>query len=122
MGNAHRRRDSAELRGRESGPGRNSRRKTSMVKPDRERILDALSRIEGQVRGVARMVREERYCADTLEQMRSVMAALRRVENLILRKHMQTCVRAVMESGDARERDAKIEEIMTVLSAMSWHG
>ena len=75
-----------------------------------------LSRIEGQVRGIARMVEEDRYCIDIVTQISAVRAALRRVEEEILREHISHCVEHAIESGDAAEQRKKVAELMDVLS------
>jgi DNA-binding FrmR family transcriptional regulator len=78
--------------------------------------LKRLSRIEGQVRGLARMVEEDRYCIDVITQISAVRAALRRVEEEILRQHIGHCVAHAMASGDAAEQEQKIAELMHVLA------
>jgi DNA-binding FrmR family transcriptional regulator len=75
-----------------------------------------LSRIEGQVRGLARMVEEERYCIDIVTQIAAVRAALRRVEEEILRDHVAHCVEHAVNSGSKAEQRRKIEELMAVVS------
>jgi len=75
-----------------------------------------LSRIEGQVRGIARMVEEDRYCIDVVTQLSAVRAALRRVEEEILRDHVSHCAEAAIESGDPENQRAKIAELIQVLS------
>jgi CsoR family transcriptional regulator, copper-sensing transcriptional repressor len=77
--------------------------------------LKRLSRIEGQVRGLARMVDEDRYCIDIITQIAAVRAALRRVEEEILRDHIGHCVEHAIVSGDADEQRQKIAELMDVL-------
>src|SRR6201993_741370 len=77
--------------------------------------LARLGRIEGQVRGVARMVEEDRYCIDVLTQIRAVRAALDKVEQEILHDHLQHCVAHAFHGGNERERQTKIEELMEVL-------
>lgn len=74
-----------------------------------------LSRIEGQVRGLARMVEEDRYCIDVVTQISAVTAALRRVEEEILRDHLAHCVEHAIQSGDAKEQRRKVSELMGVL-------
>ncbi len=78
--------------------------------------LKSLSRIEGQVRGLARMVEEDRYCIDIITQIAAVRAALARVEHPIQREHVQHCVRHAMTSGDKADQEQKIEELIAVLS------
>jgi DNA-binding FrmR family transcriptional regulator len=75
-----------------------------------------LSRIEGQVRGIARMVDEDRYCIDIVTQVAAVRAALRRVEEEILRDHVAHCVEHAIASGNKTDQRKKIEELMEVVS------
>jgi CsoR family transcriptional regulator, copper-sensing transcriptional repressor len=75
-----------------------------------------LNRIEGQVRGIARMVEEDRYCIDIVTQVAAVRAALRRVEEEILRDHVAHCVEHAISSGNKAEQRRKIEELMAVVS------
>lgn len=77
--------------------------------------LNRLSRIEGQVRGLARMVEDDRYCIDVVTQISAVRAALRRVEEEVLREHISHCVEHAIVSGDAAEQRRKITELMDVL-------
>jgi len=78
--------------------------------------LKRLSRIEGQVRGLSRMVEEGRYCIDVVTQIRAARAALNRVEEEVLRAHIQHCVAHAMTSGDEAEQRLKIDELMDVLA------
>jgi DNA-binding FrmR family transcriptional regulator len=79
--------------------------------------LARLGRIEGQVRGVARMVEQDRYCIDVITQVRAVRAALDKVEQEILHDHLRHCVAHAFHGGDERERQTKIEELMEVLDS-----
>ena len=74
-----------------------------------------LSRIEGQVRGIARMVEEDRYCIDIVTQIAAVRAALRRVEEEILTDHVAHCVEHAIASGDKTDQRQKIAELMDVV-------
>jgi CsoR family transcriptional regulator, copper-sensing transcriptional repressor len=74
-----------------------------------------LSRIEGQVRGLARMVEEDRYCIDIVTQVSAVRAALRRLEEEILRDHIAHCVEHAIASGNKADQRRKIEELMEVV-------
>jgi CsoR family transcriptional regulator, copper-sensing transcriptional repressor len=74
-----------------------------------------LSRIEGQVRGIARMVDEDRYCIDIVTQVSAVRAALRRLEEEILRDHISHCVEHAIASGNKADQRKKIEELMAVV-------
>jgi CsoR family transcriptional regulator, copper-sensing transcriptional repressor len=75
-----------------------------------------LSRIEGQVRGIARMVEEDRYCIDIVTQVSAVRAALRRLEEEVLRDHVAHCVEHAISSGNKADQRRKIEELMDVVS------
>lgn len=74
-----------------------------------------LSRIEGQVRGIARMVEEDRYCIDVVTQISAVRAALKRVEEEILKDHVGHCVEHAIQSGDKDEQRQKVAELVDVL-------
>jgi DNA-binding FrmR family transcriptional regulator len=74
-----------------------------------------LSRIEGQVRGLARMVDDDRYCIEIINQVRAVRAALDKVEQEILHDHLQHCVADAFHGGSERERQTKIDELIEVL-------
>jgi DNA-binding FrmR family transcriptional regulator len=76
--------------------------------------LTRLKRIEGQVKGVIRMVEEERYCVDILTQLRAVRAALRKVETRVLRGHVDHCVVAAARGGEAAKQQ-KLDELFGVL-------
>jgi CsoR family transcriptional regulator, copper-sensing transcriptional repressor len=78
--------------------------------------LKRLGRIEGQVRGLARMVDEDRYCIDIVTQLSAVRAALRRVEEEVLRDHVSHCVEHAISSGDADEQRRKVAELMAVFA------
>jgi CsoR family transcriptional regulator, copper-sensing transcriptional repressor len=75
-------------------------------------LQDRLRRVEGQVRGLQRMVEEERYCIDVLTQVNSAVAALRAVGMGLLDDHVRHCVRESIERGDG---DAKVEELMAAV-------
>ncbi|MCC6776008.1 MAG: metal-sensitive transcriptional regulator [Hyphomicrobiales bacterium] len=75
-----------------------------------------LTRIEGQVRGLSRMVEENRYCIDVVTQIAAVRAALRRLEEEILRDHVAHCVEHAITSGNKTDQRRKIEELMAVVS------
>lgn len=87
----------------------------AMQKDTKAAVRKRLSRIEGQVRGLARMVDEDRYCIDVVTQISAVRAALRRAEEEILRDHVAHCVEHAIASGDKKDQRQKIAEIMDVL-------
>ena len=74
-----------------------------------------LNRIEGQVRGLAGMVEDQRYCIDIVTQIAAVRAALRRVEEELLRDHIGHCVEHAIASGDKADQRRKIAELMDVV-------
>ncbi|UPJ55279.1 metal-sensitive transcriptional regulator [Bradyrhizobium sp. 192] len=74
-----------------------------------------LNRIEGQVRGLAKMVDEDRYCIDIVTQISAVRSALRRVEEEILKDHVAHCVEHAINSGDKADQRRKIAELMDVV-------
>jgi CsoR family transcriptional regulator, copper-sensing transcriptional repressor len=81
---------------------------------DKELLEKRLKRIEGQVRGVQRMVDEEAYCVDVLTQIASVVSALEKVGTILLKDHVEHCVRESIENG-GMEADQKIEELTTAV-------
>ncbi len=86
-----------------------------MAKDSKAAVLKRLSRIEGQVRGLARMVENDRYCIDIVTQIGAVRAALRRVEEEILRDHVAHCVDHAIKSGDKADQRRKVAELMDVM-------
>ena len=80
------------------------------------KLLTRLARIEGQVRGVSRMVEEERYCIDILNQIQAVKAALGRVEAEVLKGHAAYCVAHAIKSGSARDQKQKFDELVELFS------
>lgn len=83
-----------------------------MAHGDTEKNLSALKRVEGQVRGIAKMVEEDRYCIDIVTQIAAARAALARVEADLLRGHIGHCVHKAMKSGDAAERAKVVDELV----------
>jgi DNA-binding FrmR family transcriptional regulator len=80
------------------------------------KLAARLARIEGQVRGIARMVQEERYCIDILNQMQAVQSALRKVEETILKEHAAHCVAHAIESGDVKDQTKKFSELVELFT------
>ena len=77
--------------------------------------LKRLSRIEGQIRGLSGMVEDDRYCIDVVTQVAAARAALKRVEELVLKDHVAHCVEHAIASGDRSEQRRKVAELMEVL-------
>jgi len=88
---------------------------TGMKRNGKTATMKRLSRIEGQVRGLARMVEDDRYCIDIVTQIGAVRAALRRVEEEILREHVSHCVEHAIKSGDKADQRRKVAELMAVM-------
>ena len=89
--------------------------KETTLKQDKQRTIDRLARLEGQKRGIARMVEEERYCVDILTQTAAVRSALKAVERLVLENHAHHCVEAAIDSGDAATQREKFNELIALL-------
>jgi len=85
-----------------------------MQKETKAQVTKRLGRIEGQVRGLSRMVEEDRYCIDIVTQISAVRAALRKVEEEVLRDHVAHCVEGAIASGNRAEQRKKIAELMDV--------
>jgi DNA-binding FrmR family transcriptional regulator len=88
----------------------------TMRKDIKASSLTRLNRIEGQVRGLARMVEEDRYCIDIITQISAVRAALRRAEEEILADHVAHCVENAITSDNKAEQRRKITELMEVVT------
>jgi DNA-binding FrmR family transcriptional regulator len=78
----------------------------------KDALIKRLHRIEGQVRGIERMVAEDRYCIDILTQVGAVSTALESLAFVILDEHVKHCVAGALASGDAAEAEAKAEELL----------
>jgi CsoR family transcriptional regulator, copper-sensing transcriptional repressor len=89
-----------------------------MLVETKSACLKRLSRIEGQVRGVARMVEEGRYCIDVITQVSAIRAALARVEGEIIKDHVGYCVEHAIMSGDKGEQRRKVVELVDTLGRM----
>lgn len=84
-----------------------------------KRTLTRLRRISGQVDGIVRMIEEERYCIDILNQVAAVQAALGKVGAEVLERHLETCVVEAVESGKDDERHRVVAELMALLTKSS---
>jgi len=83
--------------------------------PDHEANLVALRRIEGQVRGVQKMITDRKYCIDILNQIHAIKGALSRVEEKILEKHFQRCVTKAIKGTSEKEKQQKMAEILKLI-------
>ncbi|RHZ91800.1 transcriptional regulator [Cereibacter sphaeroides] len=84
------------------------------MKERKQAAIQRLARLEGQVRGIARMIEEDRYCIDILHQSLAVRAALSQVEVLILQDHADDCVDDAIRSQDPNEQRRKFKELVEV--------
>ena len=87
-----------------------------MAHCDKASTVKRLARIEGQVRGVARMLEEDRYCIDVLHQVQAVKAALSKVEDAILSDHAASCVEEAIAAGDAGDQRKKFDELVALFA------
>jgi len=86
-----------------------------MDRENKPKLLNRLSRIEGQVRGVSRMVEDDRYCIDILTQVQALRAALAKVETELLKDHLGHCIEGAIVSGDKQEQRQKASELIELL-------
>ena len=86
-----------------------------MTPETRKNARARLARIEGQVRGLARMIDDDRYCIDVITQTQAVRAAHARVEQLVLKDHVAHCVADAAASQDKKDQARKIEELISVI-------
>ncbi|UCC98649.1 MAG: metal-sensitive transcriptional regulator [Phycisphaerales bacterium] len=84
--------------------------------PGHEDNLLALRRIEGQVRGIQKMIEDRKYCIDILNQIYAVKGALARVEEKILDKHFRHCVTAAVKGNSERQKQEKLDEILRLIN------
>lgn len=89
-----------------------------MAKDNISAKLNRLHRIEGQVRGIAKMVEDDRYCMDILHQMQAVKSALAKVESQILKDHAACCVTEAIATGDPAEQREKFDELVDLFEKM----
>jgi DNA-binding FrmR family transcriptional regulator len=90
-----------------------------MERQDKPKLLNRLGRVEGQVRGIARMIEEDRYCIDVLTQLQAVRSALARVETEMLRDHLGHCIEAAITGGNPEEQRQKAGELIQLLERTS---
>jgi len=83
--------------------------------PSHRDDLARLRRIEGQIKGIQKMIDEERYCIDILTQLDAVSGAVRKVAENILQRHLRSCVHDSLAAGPRADRESKIEEIVDIL-------
>ena len=86
------------------------------MNPDKQKLITRLRKAEGQVRGVSKMIQEDRYCIDILQQTQALRSAISRIEDAILKDHAATCVEDAIRSGDQREQRKKFGELVDLMS------
>ncbi|MBK24565.1 MAG: transcriptional regulator [Halobacteriovorax sp.] len=86
---------------------------------DHKANLTRVNRVEGQVRGIGKMIEEEKYCIDILTQIKAVRSALKSLELEVLESHLNCCLKNAVESGSKEDMNEKIEEILTVVKRVS---
>ena len=86
--------------------------------PSHNEQIPNLRKIEGQVRGLIKMIEDGRYCMDILTQFKSVKSALTTIEKKIFQRHIETCFLNAFKDGDESERQKKIDEVMNAISSM----
>lgn len=79
--------------------------------------LDRVRRIEGQVRGVAKMIEEQRYCVDIVTQVKAISSALKSLEGQIIDQHMRHCVHQAVSSDDPQKREESYHEILRLFKS-----
>jgi len=87
-----------------------------MTPETKKTVKGRLARVEGQVRGLTQMVEQDRYCLDVITQVRAAKAALAKVEQIILARHIGSCVEEAITSGDPIRQREKVSELMDVFS------
>jgi DNA-binding FrmR family transcriptional regulator len=84
--------------------------------PSHQEQVVFLKKIEGQVRGVQKMIEDKRYCVDILTQLHSIIGAILRVENKILRRHLAGCVTSTIKGRSEKEKQKKIDEMIDLIT------
>ncbi len=86
-----------------------------LTEKHKKNLETRLNRVTGQINGIQRMIDEDRYCVDILTQTAAITAAIRTVEGIIMKNHLNTCVADAMRSQDVEEQREKVDEVMTVI-------
>jgi len=98
-----------------SPPGSDERHAVAVDPEIKRTVQNRLRRIEGQIRGLQKMVDEERYCADVITQVSSVQEALRGVNRALLQNHLRHCASAAIQSGNTETQEAMVEELVQLM-------
>ncbi|MBK26977.1 MAG: transcriptional regulator [Halobacteriovorax sp.] len=86
---------------------------------DHKKQLSRVNRIEGQVRGIGKMIEEEKYCIDILTQIKAVRSAMKSLELEMLESHLNCCLKGAVQSESKEQMNEKIEEILTLIKRVS---
>jgi DNA-binding FrmR family transcriptional regulator len=84
---------------------------------DNQTIVRRLKSVEGHIRGIQKMIAEDAYCIDIVNQIQAVQAALHKINSLVLDRHLHTCVTTAIQGDDANERERVITEVLSVFNA-----
>ncbi|MDP2340111.1 MAG: metal-sensitive transcriptional regulator [Deltaproteobacteria bacterium] len=91
------------------------KQKKAVAVDDKDATLTRLKRIEGQVRGLHKMIEDERYCTEVLDQIVSVQQALRGVSRALVKNHLRHCATAALKGDDVNKRESMIEELVEMI-------
>lgn len=86
---------------------------------DHKKLLTRVNKVEGQVRGIKKMIESEKYCIDILTQIKAVRSALKGIELQVLEGHMNHCLVSAIESGSKKEVSSKVNEVLEILKKAS---
>ena len=87
-----------------------------MEHPQKDEIINRLKSVAGHVNGITTMVEQDRYCIDVIKQIQATQAALAKVSQMILDKHLHTCLTTAIRGDDVAERERVLKEISEVFS------
>lgn len=85
--------------------------------PDHTKVLNRLSRAAGQIRGVAQMIEDRRYCVDILTQLKAAQSALRNVEAEVMQAHLRGCIQDAFTTKDPKNMEKKIAELIKLMTS-----
>ncbi len=85
------------------------------MNPDHREQIQRLNKIQGQVKGIVRMIEEKRYCIDILNQIKAIDKALQKVSRGVMERHLNHCVQGAIQAKDQAQSSEKIAEIMKLL-------
>ena len=89
------------------------------MQADRKQVERLLKTASGQLEGIQRMVAEDQYCLDISHQLLACQAILKKANQLILRSHLEVCVRQALSTGDSQEAQHKIDELLALMDKLA---